>query len=332
MNLKHKFTVLIFLFIVSGTSHALPAAKVTYKVISQNGKPIEGVKIRAGFRGYSTKSTVEEGFTIEGGMFTASGDTQYEVVASINKEGYYNSGSTFGGNDFTGVSGIIGFRRWQPWNPTITVVLKKIKNPIALYMRDVGSKTIYKDVDEDPSSFLTTMGKYIGFDLIASDWVVPHGSGTRSDFLFKLDKDYNAPGDFKHALTISFKNQGDGIQSYYTKNNNSSVFKMPFHAPKTSYKNQLIQTYIDRPKVVERDIYRTDQNYFFRVRTELDDKGNVVSALYGKIEGNIQFPSGTERPLARLKFKYFLNPTTNDTNLEFDQTKNLFRDKFRITE
>lgn len=64
-----------------------------------------------------------------------------------------------------------------------------------------------------------------------------------------------------------------------------------------------------------------DQNYFFRVRTMKDDKGNIVSALYGKIYGDFQFD---ER--GRVTFTYYLNPTPNDRNVEFNPKKNLFTD------
>jgi hypothetical protein len=49
----------------------------------------------------------------------------------------------------------------------------------------------------------------------------------------------------------------------------------------------------------------------FRVRTELDQDGNVKSTLYGKIYGDF------------MHFRYYLNPTPNDRNIEFDPKQNL---------
>ena len=54
-----------------------------------------------------------------------------------------------------------------------------------------------------------------------------------------------------------------------------------------------------------------NRNYFFRVRTVLDEEGNVKSALYGKIYGDF------------MQFRYYLNPTLNDRNVEFDPEHNL---------
>lgn len=309
--------------------YAAPSAKITYKVVSVSGESIEGVKIRVGFRPYSggdPTPTVEEGLTDEDGLFSASGSTQFEVTASISKEGYYNSGNTFGGNKFTGISGIMGFRRWEPWNPTITVVLKKIKNPIALYMRDLGSVNAYSGVKDDPSSFITEVDRFIGFDLKESDWVIPNGSGTTTDVEFKLEKDIRSIVDFDYKLTMRFPNVGDGIQSYLVPKDNASTFKMPYHAPLENYHNELIRNISSRYKITDKD--RPDQNYFFRVRTEKDEEGNIVSALYGKIEGNIVIQAASKDNLGRIKFKYYLNPTPNDTNLEYDSEKNLFGERF----
>ena len=49
------------------------------------------------------------------------------------------------------------------------------------------------------------------------------------------------------------------------------------------------------------------------MRTVLDENGNVKSALYGKIYGD---------PM-QMNFRYYLNPTPNDRNIEFDPKQNL---------
>ena len=54
------------------------------------------------------------------------------------------------------------------------------------------------------------------------------------------------------------------------------------------------------------------RNYYFRVRTQIDKDGNVMSALYGKLYS--EFP----------KLHYYLNPNDNDRNVEFDPRQNLF--------
>ena len=60
-------------------------------------------------------------------------------------------------------------------------------------------------------------------------------------------------------------------------------------------------------------------NYFFRVRTVLNKAGEVESALYGKIHGDFSLDHN-----GVFGFSYYLNPTPNDRNLEFDTRQNLF--------
>src|SRR5204863_9024831 len=52
--------------------------------------------------------------------------------------------------------------------------------------------------------------------------------------------------------------------------------------------------------------------YFFRIRTSVHASGKIVSANYGKIYGDF------------MDFTYYLNPTPNDRNIEFDPKRNLF--------
>jgi hypothetical protein len=49
----------------------------------------------------------------------------------------------------------------------------------------------------------------------------------------------------------------------------------------------------------------------------------VESALYGKIQGDMRFLVGTKAPRAGIGFTYYLNPTPNDRNVEFDPSQNL---------
>lgn len=303
---------------------ALPTAKVTIKAFDEDGTPIEDVNVKVFFKLEGYKSNTDEGRTNENGEFEASGSTtQYVGGCSLVKEGFYKG---FCGNynerSFTGISGIKGFRRWQPWNPTITIKLKRIKNPIPLYVRDIRQNLI-------TGEFPVIMPENeAGFDLIASDWVAPYGSGVHADIVFQLDKNHPADNNFRDVLTVRFPNNGDGIQSYDTPEDNASVFKMPYHAPDGGYEEAIELEYENVPGKIFVNPFARNKNYFFRIRTQIDEDGNVVSALYGKIEGSIKFGAPTRLRTAWLEWNYFLNPTPNDTNLEFDESRNLFGGKF----
>jgi hypothetical protein len=70
--------------------------------------------------------------------------------------------------------------------------------------------------------------------------------------------------------------------------------------------------------------FKEDQNFFYRVRTKKDERGHVVSALYGKIEGPIFYEVRSRG--ANIQMKYYLNPTPNDRNMEYDPKRNLLTD------
>ncbi|HEY5747868.1 MAG TPA: hypothetical protein VIU12_17465, partial [Chryseolinea sp.] len=198
--------------------------------------------------------------------------------------------------------------RWEPWNPTVEMVLKPIVNPIPMYARRVDTIDI------------PTVGQPVGFDLIVSDWVNPYGKGKTSDFIFLLDKDYtsiNLP--FQVTLTIRFANEDDGIQSVIAPINVGSELRLPRYAPEEGYQPVLVKSSSRKaPNAPIQQDYRDDQNYFFRVRTVKKD-GKIESAHYGKIERDIEF-WGNEK----VRFIYYLNPTPNDRNMEFDPKRNLF--------
>ena len=234
-----------------------------------------------------------------------SGEASYSVRPL---EGYYwNKGER---TRFT--NAVAG--KWQPWNPTIQIVLKRKVNPTSLMAVKYGSGG-RKSVPE--------IGRPIGFDLAKADWVAPYGSGVSADFVFQLDTQLGgttADGYqlFDATLNLSFSLPDDGIQSVYAKPSSGSTLRLPRVAPEIGYETNLVRrAYRHRDGAyVER---REDQNYFFRVRTKRDDGGRVISALYGKIHGEIEFEHAGE-----VRFAYYLNPRPNDRNLEFDPAKNIF--------
>ena len=61
----------------------------------------------------------------------------------------------------------------------------------------------------------------------------------------------------------------------------------------------------------------------FRIRTTRDENGNVTSSYYGKIYGDIILKQGYGYVVGGTEFLYYLNPTPNDRNLEWDMKHNL---------
>ena len=96
--LKH---ILLTLFLISSTNViALPTAKITVKVVDDQGKPIEGANVGIGFRapkstGWGSKSSRVKGISDADGMFIGSNETEPYVTYSATKEGYYGTGGKF---------------------------------------------------------------------------------------------------------------------------------------------------------------------------------------------------------------------------------------------
>ena len=180
-----KLILLIFLPFFTYTLCALPTAKVTARVIDETGKPIVGARVGCNFEsskknGVGVLSKHKSDLSDSKGLFTVSGSTgEYGVGCSAKKEGHYAGNA--GSGRFTGVSGVVGFRKWQPWNPTIDIVLKNVINPIPMFV----AENTGKGITYDPPLILPEEGRDFGYDLIANDWVIPHGQGIHSDFIFK---------------------------------------------------------------------------------------------------------------------------------------------------
>lgn len=288
--------LLVSFAVVPAFAH--PEAKLTVKVLDEDGQPIADADVGTGFE-IGNKSIARRGRTNGDGIFSASGETTGYVSYGAGKTGYYHSyGKPYVGLDFR-------FGRWQPWNPMLELMLKKIVNPVPMYAR--------RAIIELPS-----VDKEMGFDLEVGDWVKPWGNGIQRDFVFRLTRRFASRDDYEAKLQLSFSHEGDGVRNVYATDNCGSELRLPRSAPEDGY--EAVWSRTDAcPNAVQ---MRPDQNYCFRVRTETAD-GKVHKALYGKIHGEIRFDVINSKT-AIIIFTYYLNPD-GTRNLEFDQKRNLFQ-------
>lgn len=124
--------LLLLLFIpqLGGCANSYPVAKVTLHVVNQDGKPVSDTKIRAGFwMGRDNLSVYpdEEGFVsfespvLGDGVFC--NELLYHPIRNPNvKDKYY---LTIFRLQYASPSKNVKAGRWQPWNPTVTMVLKE---------------------------------------------------------------------------------------------------------------------------------------------------------------------------------------------------------------
>jgi len=267
----------------------------TVKVVDENGSPVAKAPVKVGY--YTNNTSVDiEGVTDTNGIFIASHTTstfnyvEYALAFVIGKEGYYGTRSKCD----------LGLPyNTEKWNPAITLILKKAEKPIAMYAKWVNSNP-------------PILGQPIGYDLMLGDWVAPNGKGINTDIIFTKIAYRKSGADYEYKVTVNFKNAGDGIQAYtIPESEKGSGLQSPYEAPIDGYQSQLIKDRSAHPGQITKSNYDENAKYFFRVRTVLDENGTVKSALYGKIYGDF------------MQFTYYLNPTPNSRNIEFDPKQDL---------
>ena len=301
--------VCILFFSQDNVSAFTPAeSKITVKLVGDDGNPVEGANVGITFqlpKGKNNYNSIE-GFSDASGLFLGRSVSLDNAYYGAEKKGYYKSSGSFRFKEG------IKSHRWQPWNPTVELLMRKIEKPVPMYERDTQM--------DDPRLNIPVSGKEIAFDLMKYDWLPPHGNGTTADFIVKLEKRFKDIRDYDARLTIKFTNKVDGIQLHKENRKYGSLFELPRFAPQDGYKNRLILRSKRAPGGRAVSDFQEDNNYFFRIRSEVVD-GKLVRAMYGKIEGPIVFRRFVKKG-AQLNFIYYLNP---DYTRNMEMGRNLFK-------
>jgi hypothetical protein len=319
---KHLSIALILFGIcwVARCATQLPEASATIKVVDDEGRPVEGAKVLISFmipyNAWSTKEVKHaenhEGFSDKDGLFSARDGCKGDIGYVAKKEGYYDSTPTR--YDYQGLN--VTKTAWQPGNPELTAVLKKIINPVPMYAREVTLQ-------------IQELNTRMGYDLEAGDWVSPYGKGMHPDFVCYASRRGNTMYDFETFVQITFSNWEDGIQAYPVKHEGGNRLRSMQEAPDENYANEWSRKKSASPREGRLN-WETDRdmNYLFRVRSKLDNRGNIVSANYGKIYGDI-ITGGEAAEKLWLHFTYYYNPDPQSRSLEFDTKRNLAKDAGR---
>jgi len=308
-SLSRIFCAVALVCCICATANASSIGKLTAKIVDENGASIQGASVYLSFSaakqgdGGGLTSSGKEGLSDKDGLFSGSEFTLPYVGVVADKDGYYRSIQKY---EFK--SSTLLLNRWEPWNPTIEVVLKKKRNPVPI----VVNGGIIK---------LPNLDSPVGYDLVKGDWVAPYGTGATSDFIFTFHAVSRAYTDYECSFTLTFSNEDDGIQEYYFDEKNQSSYRWPFMAPEFGYLPKLYREKSDSPQNNFKSTEKERASYIYRVRTQKDKDGNIVAAMYGKISKEFEFgPNGT------ILFGYDLNHD-GTRNLEEDPNKNLFKKK-----
>jgi hypothetical protein len=149
--------------------------------------------------------------------------------------------------------------------------------------------------------------------MLTGDFVAPFGRGVARDMIFHVEALTAVTQKEQRRLIVSFPKAEDGVLPFRpTEYLNGSVLRSPYNAPETGYLANWTVTRHQPETSASGNYDPQEHGYFFRVRTVVDSSGKLISANYGKIYGDF------------MNFTYYLNPTPNDRNIEFDPKRNLF--------
>lgn len=276
---------------------------VRAEVFDPDGQPVENATVvmgaprygRLGDTGKETSSTTDKK-----GIAQLSIQAYTDYALAVSKPGYYR---TVGPH--RSIATPTQAAKYAAGPQVIPLELRPIRNPI----RGV-TKVVYR-------SRLPGFDKPAGFDLLTGDWVAPLGKGSVADLVFTLSGYVRNQQDFDEKLSVNFSRADDGIMVLKAPPNTGPVFKFPYEAPTEGYlsSREWRNAYDGKTRRLDNDLSR-ETNYIFRVRSERDEKGNVIRALYGVIVDEIEV-LGTNETGFNITFCYRLNPDYT-RNLEFD--------------
>lgn len=327
--------------------HILWAGRASFYVCvldADTGLPIKGAKIEGAFLNYSrgwnesAKDNNVDAWTDSNGYAKLSGNTEAGVggYRILRTPGYYNAEWTE--IEFREQS-LLRLGAWIPSGIVSTTRLDRVVNPIPLWVKGVNGEyrarsQAYYELSIKKRDFSVTNGvpvvkdEKLSYDLVKGAWLPPHGDGETCDIQFvfnenvlgwKEDKGYDGTFVMKLYRTttaISMPGQGNGIVETPSRENAGIKLRI---APEAGYRNNLTRWH---GWLGDGDGIQTDSKkgrcYAFRIRTEYDENGKIKSAYYGKIYDDFDVSS-----LEGVRFLYYLNPTSNDRNLEWDMKNNL---------
>ena len=215
----------------------------------------------------------------------------------------------------------------------ITLYRKKNPQPMYAYSRQMKVEAPFAN------------GRY-GFDLQRFDWLPPLGKGKVADLYYvrerkdvervnkviSQNKGYrlsvfrsdepDAPQFGEEVGRIEFEK---GCGAYVCKQTGNANFPATHRADLTEGYCSSIPIRISENNgklwLQEGPVIAKDEYMVIRSRVKYDKLGNVVSANYSKIVGPWEIGS------MMCPFETVFNPRPNDTNLEFDPTRNLYMGK-----
>jgi len=284
--------------------------KETLHVVDSNGNPVSNATIRVGFEQGSTgKVKVFSGITDTNGNWTVEGSCSRFANYRIAKEGHYETyfEKRMFAADYAEVNKRVKDGRWEPWNPTVKIVLKEKREPVPL--------------EYISGDFVFPCDTIVGFDFVKGDLVKPYGTGAHPDITVFYTAT-NPANRFSIAMTNQIRVAASANEGFLLRaKDTSSKLLSAYEAPEYGYEQSLVYgRKSDDKRILVRTSLKESDYLFFKTRVETNDQGRVVSARYGKIY-RFEYSNANPREhpgYGRMRLGYYINPEANSRNLEWD--------------
>ncbi len=334
---------LIAVMLLSITHVGCASERLHVKVIDEDGLPVSNATVTVGFS--SGHVVFAEGRShryraktdVNGRAVVKFNGGSSDVYWSVNAEGFYPS-------DVQKESYRIEVSPIPPIFYNVTMLEHEKKGEMTLYHKK-NPQPMYAYTREVNVKSPIANGRY-GFDLECFDWLPPLGQGKVADFYYVRARPdetnmmkrvrYNQsgfyqfkngePGYPKLGEVVGCIEFDENCGAYIEKQTGCESFPSTHRVdPRREYIRSIPITIVFcdqfRVWVYESTVVSGNEYMVIRSRVKCDEKGNIISANYSKILG----PAGLAG-LVNFKESVF-NPRPNDTNLEFDPERNLYRGK-----
>lgn len=317
-----KVTVVAVLAFAALSCQGQEEITVNVTVKDGQGKPIPSVKVTASSPRLQNPDNPVMGIiydevvrvTDSQGKASIAGKPFAEVYVSVAKQGYYKHLYEFKNGYFD--------KRKDKWvfqpKHDVTLVLREKVNPIPMYVWDTREMACPASTNE-----------WFGYDMLLGEYMPPHGNGKTEDVRFFAElviRDL----DYLRRVTVRFVGEHNGVVGIDDKNIcDQSNLKLPYNAPQHGYQQQ--EFVVKRFRIPPEDVLFCETstgttNCFFRIRSKADENGNFIEGLYGKTVGLPDFQNDRRlQHMSEFTFCYYVNPTPNDLNVEFDPKRNLMK-------
>ena len=188
-----KVIVPLFLSVFPAWAQPTVPTRATFVVRDDRGQPVPKALIEGGFydiTDYGARNEFRK-FTDTNGMLVVKGRAMIGVGGLVTAEGFYQTTARVA----LDYDQLISLRRWDVEVP---VLLKRIRNPIPMYVREVSNFKMRDRSDDKWGRY--ALSSLVSYDLLVGDMVAPYGKGKDSDL------------EFNWKMTILSTYEGGGVK------------------------------------------------------------------------------------------------------------------------